>query len=340
MIQLRKSVLATAQAIACLGMAWQAVPALAAGKNLNTPSGENADLAELRTSLASLQADDTRLLSIAWRITTTNAQFCSEPQMAVGLLPLDASSFNKPEDIRAALGISGQFAVQAVAAGSPAALAELQPGEELISLDGVRFADLEAVPAGSFTRLNTLQTRMESLLAEKGSLELEVQRPGGEVRQVTLRGVPACRSRVELLTDGNEAAADGERIIISRRFLALARSDDEASFFVGHELAHNILRHRALLDKAGRQSQNVRATERAADGLAMWLLANAGYDLHPPTEFMERWGKRQANLVFHNSTHDHWRSRLGLLQAQMAAIEAERATRPNEPLDWRPRFPR
>lgn len=336
----RKAILTAAHAVVCLGLVSQSVPALAAGKNLNPPSGDSADLAELRSSLASLQTDDARLLSIAWRIATANAPFCAQPQMSVGLLPLDASSFAKPNDIRAALGITGEFAVQAVAAGSPAALAGLQPGEELISLDGVRFADLETVPAGSFSRLTAFQTRVESLLTEKGSIEVEVQRPGADVRKITLQGVPACRSRVELLTDGNEAAADGERIIISRRFLALARSDDEASFFVGHELAHNILRHRALLDKTGRHSRNIRATERAADRLAMWLLANAGYQTLPATQFMERWGKRQANLVFHNSTHDHWRSRLGLLQSELAAIETARAAQPGTPVDWRPLFPR
>ncbi len=336
MIRRRSALLA----LSGLALMLQPVTAAAGAPVPAAQSSPTPDLVELRSALARLQADDTRLLSIGWRLAQANAPLCPDPLPAVGLLPLDARSFNHPEDIRAALGIGGEFAVQAVAAGSPAATAELKAGDELVGIDGVAFAGLPDVPAGSFSRLAALQTRIENQLSEKGALALQLRGADGSSREVTLQGVATCRSRFELLTEGNEAAADGERIIISRRFLALARSDDEAAFFIGHEMAHNILRHRAFLNKIGRENRNVRQTERAADRLALWLMANAGYELGPATEFMERWGGQQANLVFHNPTHDHWKARLRQLQAELLVITAERAAHPGALVDWRPHFPR
>ncbi|MGH6786265.1 MAG: M48 family metalloprotease [Novosphingobium sp.] len=304
------------------------------------PASAAEDFAELRSALAGLQRDDARLLSIGWRLARANAAFCADPRPAVGLLPLDARTFAKPGDIRAALGLSGEFAVQAVAAGSPAAEAALSPGDELLAIDGVALEKLPDVRAGSYSRLAALQTRIEETLGGKGSLELQFKAAGGSLRHVSLKGLAACRSRFELLTGGNEASADGQRVTISRRFLDLARSDDEAAFFVGHELAHNILRHRAWLDKVGRSNTNIRASERAADRLALWLMANAGYDLARAPEFMQRWGKRQANLLFHSSTHDHWKARLILMQAELPKIAAAREAQPSGALDWRGLFPR
>ena len=193
---------------------------------------------------------------------------------------------------------------------------------------------------GSFSRLAALQTRIEATLGEKGELALELRGTSGPARKVLLKGLAACRSRFELLTEGNEASADGQRITISRRFLALAHSDDEAAFFIGHELAHNILRHRAWLDKVGRGAAAVRQTERAADRLALWLMANAGYDLTRAPVFMQRWGKRQANLLFHEPTHDHWKARLTLIEAELTKIAVARTAHPGAALDWRPFFPR
>ena len=89
----------------------------------------------------------------------------------------------------------------------------------------------------------------------------------------------------------------------------IARRCDEAAFVIGHELAHNILRHRALLDKLGRSPENYRQTERAADRLGLWLMANAGYDTSAASAFMQRWARRRGPILFPESTHDGWKTR-------------------------------
>ena len=64
--------------------------------------------------------------------------------------------------------------------------------------------------------------------------------------------------------------------------------DADIAVVVAHELAHNILRHRARLDAAGisrglfaevgRNGRLIRRTEDEADLLGLHLLRNAGYD--------------------------------------------------------------
>ncbi|HVR90121.1 MAG TPA: M48 family metallopeptidase [Novosphingobium sp.] len=315
--------------VIALALALPAVPAAAASP------------AELREELAGLQRDDTRLQSIAWRVAHGNASLCPDPQPAVGLLPMDARGFKDPAAVRAALGLSGELGVGAVAQGSPADLGGVKAGDELVGIEGIDFAALPDVPPNSFARQVALVTRIDAQLVQHGQLALMLHTPGSVAsRRVVLKAEPVCRSSFELLTSGDQAAADGQRVVISRRFLAGAPSDDEAAFVIGHELAHNILRHRALLDKLGRTPENYRQTERAADRLGLWLMANAGYDTATATSFMQRWARRRGPILFPGTTHDGWKTRQRTIAAELAVLNATPAKPDGELRDWRGLFPR
>ena len=277
---------------------------------------------DLRTELTALLRDDARLQSIGWRIARANAEFCPDPAPATGLLVLDARSFKDPAAVRAALGVQGDFTVDAVAADSPAARAGVVPGEELTAIAGLDFAALPDVPPSSFARHVALTARIAARLAEQPGLDVTLRAPGGATREVKVLAEPACRSTFELLTSGDTAAADGDRVTISRRFLSGAPGDDEAAFVVAHELAHNILRHRAWLAKVGRNPANIRETERAADRLALWLMSNAGYDRTTASVFMQRWARRRGPILFPEPTHDGWKTRLRTIAAELPLIEA------------------
>ncbi len=296
---------------------------------------------ELRKDLLGLQRDDTRLQSIAWRIARSNASLCPDPHPAAGLLVLDARSFKDPAAVRTALGLAGELAIGAIARGSPADLGGVKAGDELLAIEGIDLAALPDVPPNSFARQVALTSRIDAQLAGQGELALTLRTPGSaQTRQVALKGEPVCRSTFELLTGGDRAAADGQRVVISRRFLAGAPSDDEAAFVIGHELAHNILRHRALLDKLGRTPENYRQTERAADRLGLWLMANAGYDTATAATFMQRWAKRRGPILFPESTHDGWKTRQRTIAAELATLAAIPAKGEVPARDWRPYFPR
>ena len=115
--------------------------------------------AEDRAGLAELQREDARLQSLGWRLATGNARFCPDAAPAIGLLLQDMANYGKPAGMRAAAGIAGDIAVQAVAARSPAAEAGLAPNTEILVIDGCDPADAREIARGFHRELEHLVTR-------------------------------------------------------------------------------------------------------------------------------------------------------------------------------------
>lgn len=297
------------------------------------------DNGQLGAALRTLMAGDARLQSIGWRLTRANAPFCAEAAPGIGLVLLDTRSFGDPEAIRAALGLQGEIAVDAVAAGSPAERAGLRAGEEVAAIGDARMADLPAAAASDYRRVAGLQTRIEQQLAASGRVLVTLRGAEGNERTVTIAGEPACRSRFELSEDGKRAMAEGTRVIVSRAALDRNPDEDEAAALVAHELAHNILHHPRHLDATGRSAAAVAATEREADRLAVWLMANAGYDPAAGVRFAANYLRRIDPGLFRVPTHDGWRARQALFRQEAVAVAQARAAQPGAALDWRPHFP-
>ncbi len=295
---------------------------------------------DVRAALDSLLSDDARLQSIGWRLARANAPFCSDAPPSIGLLLLDAGNFRDPGAIRDALGLSGDIAVDAVAAHSPAEAAGLRARDEVLAISGQSMAALTPVPAGDYARLFALHSRIEALLGSTGRIPLVIRGTDGVARDIAISGEPACRSRFELATSGKRAVAEGSRVVINRQSLAENGDDAQAATLVAHELAHNILRHRERLDAGGRSARAVQATEREADRLAPWLMANAGYDPGGAIRFAEIWLRGIDRGIFRAPTHDGWRERLALIRQEVEEIRQEQASKPHTPLDWRARFGR
>jgi hypothetical protein len=293
-------------------------PALAASKP-TTPS--------VALALQELQRDDQRLQAIGWRLATANAPFCAGARPAVGLLLQDMMNYNDPDAIRAAVGIAGDIAVQAVAPGSPAERAGLRPDDEVLAINGSTVASLPRVKAGDYTRLTALHDRIEAALQRDGKLQLRISRTDGEAREIELTGVPACPGRFELRTQGGKAQADGARVLIGRRFGETDRPSDileesEFAAVVAHEFAHNLLGHRDRLEEEGGNWGNVRKTEREADRLSIWLLANAGFDPAAAIRLMRGWGRRNDLGILRLPTHDGWDERAASMESEIALMQA------------------
>lgn len=311
----------------------RAAPALALLLALAHPA-----LAESRddtpaAALAALQHADARLLAIGWRLATGNARYCENARPAVGLLLQDMAGYAEPEAMRKAAGIDGPVAVQAVAPGSPAGAAGLRANDEIVAIDRVETAALPAEEASDWRRLARLHAMIEASLTEDGKVRVTLR----DGREIALTGVPACPSRFELI-DGDDAAADGARVVIGREFAGLAYPDDELAAAVAHELAHNLLRHRVWLDEHGRKWRNVRATEREADRMMPWLLANAGYDPGAALRFMRRWGPDHGGGLFRKRTHEGWDERAETIEAEIALVQAARG--PDGSANWARHFVR
>ena len=135
------------------------------------------------------------------------------------------------------------------------------------------------------------------------------------------------------------AKAEKMTVFIGVELLGEHPGDDEAATMVAHEMAHNILAHLDRLDAGTRNYVTIRRTEREADGLAPWLMANAGYDPAAAPRFIAAWGPRHGGGATRVPNHDSWQDRAGLMRAEVARIAAARAASRQGPLDWRSGFP-
>ncbi|ABC64621.1 PDZ domain-containing protein [Erythrobacter litoralis] len=281
-----------------------------------------------------LRAKDARVARIGFELATANAPFCDDKVPATGLLLHDMGAYADPQQMRSALGLTSDIAVQAVVPDSPAAEAGLATDDSIVSFDNVPVSALPSDENKRWFRLERLRQTMTEQLAESGTVSLALQ--GDEA--ITLRGVAACRSRFEVGPLGKRAVANGERVVIGDKFPGHEWPDELLAAVMAHELAHNVLRHRAWFDANGRQRKYVRLTEREADRLMPWLLANAGYEPSAAARFMETWGPAHSGGIFRKRTHDGWDERADMIAAEVALVEARLAA--GEQADWKTHFRR
>lgn len=286
-------------------------------------------------ALTELQARDAQLFAAGWRLVTANAPFCEGARPALGVSVLDAAAFGDPAAVRRQLGLSGDLALGAVAPGSPAASAGLRANDTLMAIDGMAVADRFPRTKPAWQRLIDVTAALDTA---SGPVALTFAREGEPPRAVTVTGAAACPTRFEVLDSGGRAMAEGTRVIFGRGFPGFAYPEPEFAAAVAHELAHNLLRHRERLDGVGRSMGNVRLTEREADRLMPWLLANAGFEPGAATRFMERWGPRHDGGLFRNRNHEGWDERADAIRAEAAKAEALMASEGKA--DWARHFTR
>lgn len=313
-------------------------PALAPALLVSLAGPAQADPQGYARDVRSWQAHDARLVAIGWRLARANAQFCAQRQSAIGLMLTDFRRFAAPADVSAALGIASGVALEAVATGSPAEAAGLRAGDALLAIGGAAVpAPSAPLPKGK--RLaDVMHDRLDSELASRGSVTLQVAAAGGAPRSVIIAGVPVCRARFALLSTGTAAMSEGYEIKIAVQLMVESPSDDEAATILAHELAHNALNHVAANNAAGRNYLTVRRHEREADRLAPWLMANAGYDPAAAPRFIAAWGPRHGGGITRSQSHDDWHERAADMSGQLPLITQLRSNQPGQLLDWRKRF--
>ncbi|HAU21553.1 MAG TPA: hypothetical protein DCS24_02995 [Erythrobacter sp.] len=295
---------------------------------------DGSEASEIKSALAAIQAKDQALQDIGWRLVARNAEFCSRKQVSAGLQLLDLRAFGEPDRIRAALDLGGDFLVQTVAEGSPAYNAALKPDAEVFAIDGKPLSDKPSKDSRDWRRLAEIHDEIDLAMSEAGEVALAMD----DGRVVILSGIPVCATRFELDDGGKRAVADGKRVQIGADFPGYGYPEGEFAAAIAHELAHNILGHRIWLDKEGRKRKNIRATEREADRLMPWLLANAGYDPASALRFMQRWGPRHSGGIFRKRTHEGWDERVEQIAAEIERMQQSWAG--DGPANWRQHFVR
>ena len=288
-------------------------------------------------SLTLLRSRDQQLFAIGWRLATANAPYCERAAPALGLAVLDAGAFGDPAAVRNQFGLSDDIAAGAVASGSPAAAAGIAVNDTLLALNGAAMSVRYPRRKPAWQRLIDVTAALDAAAAS-GPVTMTLAQPNEAARTITVNGVPACASRFEVLDSGGRASAEGTRVIFGRDFPGFGYPEGEFAAAVAHEFAHNLLRHRAALDAKGRSLGNVRVSEREADRLMPWLLANAGYDPDAATRFMERWGPAHDGGLFRNRNHEGWDERADAIRTEVAKVKTLMASEGKA--DWARHFTR
>ena len=275
------------------------------------------NLAEERAAIERFQAADQRLQDVGWRLARTNARFCDRVAYSVGLQLQDLASYGAPEIARAALQLDGNFAVQTAARGSPAARhGAFATNREIVGLGRSNPNAWHARRKLDWRRLTRAHDHLAAILNENGRIALRF----ADGERAELEPEPVCATRFELAGEGNGAVANGTRVVVGIEFEGFEYEEAQFAGVVAHELAHNVLAHSAWLDRNGRGRRNVRRTEREADRLMPWLLANAGYDPSAAVRFMENWGPGNDGWIFRNRSHDGWDERAEFIAAEIPKI--------------------
>ncbi|MEO0441986.1 MAG: M48 family metallopeptidase [Pseudomonadota bacterium] len=286
-------------------------------------------------ALQSLQRLDQRMHVTGYRLVTANAKFCAETVPHLGILLHDLEQYGDKDTARAALGFSSPIAINAVAPGSPAAMAELAAGDGLIAIDGTAVEDIAidteklADEKPEYRRIAAVKDDLVEASA-KGEVALTMKR-GSDLETVTLKPVLTCPSQFQIrVSKKREASADGKMVSISSTLAQYVLDDDELAAIAAHELAHNLLKHRERLNaqkvnrgffgQFGKSAGRIKATEIEADRLSVWLMANAGYDPQAAIRFWTRYGKQHGKGIFSASTHYRWKKRVKLFEEEIAKM--------------------
>ncbi len=286
-----------------------------------------------------LRTADLRLATIAYRLTTANAALCDrlQPQLGLPIHALTQYGATARPNARAVFGFESAVGVEGVVTGGPAARGGVRANDSIVAIDGHAQPGLSSGTQGPADR-DAAEAQIANA-APNRPVTLSVSRNGGRL-DLAVTPVPGCRSRFEiLLGSGLGASADGAIVQIGERYFQ-DYDDAEIAVVVSHELAHNILRHRARLDAAkvktgllaelGRNGRLIRETEDDADRLGIYLLANAGYDPMAAPTFWRTKGGDIDGGVFRSRTHASSRARADVLETVARQIAATK-TRPIVP---------
>ena len=114
-----------------------------------------------------------------------------------------------------------------------------------------------------------------------------------------------------------------------------AADEAQLAAVIAHELAHNILRHRARLDAVGihrgilgqfgRNARLIRQTEVEADQLSVYLMDRAGYDPQAIITFWERYDRTHPFGFLNAPTHPGPENRIAMVRTEIARIAAMKA---------------
>ncbi len=256
-----------------------------------------------------------RLDRVSSTILLANAELCEKTRIDTGLITHSVKSY--PKELRAGatrwLGAQETPLVFLVRENGPAA-GKVVSGAELRGEHG------KVVSAGS--------AKVQARLVDGGAID--VKNPGGETVSYSPPHTLRCDYQVKLKFSGAvNAYATGKTITVTTGMMDFVKNDDELALVVGHELAHNTLRHvRKSIQNmllSGFATRYTRPFEAEADYVGLYYMARAGYSLDEVDLFWRRLGTKHPKSIVTAKTHPMTPSRLLSIRMSADEIQAKRA---------------
>ena len=292
-------------------------------------SGAPVAAAPLPAGASFVREQDYRVARIGYRIGLSGAAHCPDPYPLTGLLLHHLAEYSQSDRPAAAehYSLDRGPAILAVVEESPAARAGLAAGDVVLAVNGRSLPSPVAMAQGRDNEearpaIEATEAQLEAEL-RRGPADLRLLRNGEELT-LRLDPVDGCPARVRLARSSQvNAFAHNGYAIMTTALLAFLESDDELAVVLGHEIAHNILRHPAMLDAQGvpdgilrgfgRNASRVRATEEAADRLGIRLAWAAGYDVSAAIPYWRRYYAKYDTMPQLFRTHPSLRARERLI---------------------------
>ena len=353
------------KAVAAVGLAALLVQACATvAPEVALPSAEREALrveteAQQTAALERLREHHLRVATLGHRLALANAELCPERGRVPGFTLFQ--TLQLPRELRGAArdvyGVTDDVSLFTVVEDSAAARAGLASGQRLVAINGERLrqgarGDMRWTSSDEVERA---RERLDRAL-ERGPVRLTVADEAGE-REITLNPETGCDYQVLLLqSDDVNAAADGERVALTTGMARYVQSDDELAIVVGHEMAHNAMRHKQrlaastrlariggligsvligattgvgvdLYSLAARGSKQTRLTlEREADYVGMYFAARAGYDTSRSLNFWRRFAADYPGSTYTRFSHPGSPERALNISATSQEIALKRST--------------
>ncbi|WP_317203168.1 M48 family metallopeptidase [Janthinobacterium sp.] len=299
-----------------------------------------------QNSIARMVGLQDRLYRVAAPLLINNADLCkSQARNLLGFTAKNKYSYpgEFADAAQTALGYNEHLQVSGVLAGSGAARAGLRKGDTLVAADGKllpRGANAETQAAAIFG----------PLVASRATLSMTIGRAGVD-QKLNVPVTRACAFRVDLgNADNINSYADGQRVMLTRGMINYAQNDEAIAYVMAKDMAHNILGHATaqrstatlgsvidnlsdvepdlsmLIGSAGIKAMP-QELDAAADTLALYLLARAGYGIDNAARFWQRLATSYPASVLNGYTANHpgIAHRVAAINKGVAEIKAKQA---------------
>lgn len=307
-----------------------------------------AQMAQAQETLGKMVMLQDRLYKVAAPLLINNADLCKT--QARNLLGFTAKNkYSYPGDYALAaqsvLGYGEHLEVSGVLSGSGAARAGLRKGDVLLAAEG------KTLPSGPNAETQAAGI-LGPLVASRAALNMSISR-GDNSQTLNVPVTRACAFRVDLgNADNVNSYADGQRIMVTRGMINFAQSDEAIAFVMAKDMAHNVLEHArtqrssatigSIIDNLSSVrpdlsmlvgSGGLRAMppelDAAADSLALYMLARAGYNIDNAARFWQKLATQYPASVLNGYTANHPGTaiRLAVIGKTVAEIKAKQAAR-------------